>query len=366
MRARAAGLALALSVIGAAPAFAQSAPDARVTSPDDGAAVSGGATVRAEGSSTTGVSRIQLFIEDDVVASKEPSELRQNVDIEYSWDTTRTLNGAGIARNGWYQIRVRVTGTGGGSTDATRNVRVDNVAQAPSGLNVGVSQQTVSLSWSANPEPDIKGYRIEADGGGGFSSVGTTRSTNYSYQAEPGTYSWRVIALRSSTVYEDGRPSEPSATVGATVKAPPAPASGSGKSAGSGGVNGSNEKVFGSSNKAAKKYIRETRRRFARGLGGFGSAGLSLPGAAIGLPHLPDSDVLNWGTYKNKLPYSIPKGGIELEASDLMPLAAPTTTHVIPLDALRLVAAGLLMVVIAALLQFLALRATKKDAQPAA
>lgn len=365
MRRLSAVLALFLIVIVAAPALAQSAPEAAVTSPGDGAAISGGTTVRAEGSSATGVNRIQLFIEDQLVASKDPSELRQNIDIEYPWDTTRALSGGGISRNGWYQIRVRVTGTGGSSTDATRNVRVDNAPQTPSGLTVDVSEQTVALSWSANPEPDISGYRIEADNGGGFSGIGTTSSTSYAYKADPGTYSWRVIALRSSVVYEGSKPSDPSATVGGTVTAPPASSSGSGGGAGKGGVNGSNEKVFGGSNKAAKKYIRQTKRAFARGFGGFASAGLSLPGAAIGLPHLPDSDVLEWGTYKNKLPYSIPAGGVELESTDLMPLAAPTTTHVIPMDALRLVAAGLLMVMIAALLQLFALRADKKDA-PAA
>ncbi|MDQ3962428.1 MAG: Ig-like domain-containing protein [Actinomycetota bacterium] len=360
----AATIALVFSVAIAAPAFAQSAPDAQVTSPGDGAIVSGGTTVRAEGSSATGVNRIQLFIEDQLVASKDPSELRQNIDVEYSWDTTRAPAGGGIARNGWYQIRVRVTGTGGSSTDATRNVRVDNDAQAPSGLNVSVSQQTVSLSWSANPEPDINGYRIEADSGSGFSPIGKSGSTSYAYQADPGIYNWRVVALRSSVVQESGKASDPSPTVGATVSAPVA--RGSGNGSGNGGVNGSNKKVFGGSNKAAKRYVRETKQRFARGFGGFASAGLSLPGAAIGLPRLPDSEVLEWGTYKNKLPYNgLPDDGIELESTELMPLAAPTTTHVMPLDALRLVAAGLLMVVIAGLLQFLALRTDKKDTQPA-
>lgn len=364
MRRLSAVLALFLIVIVAAPALAQSGPEAAVTSPGDGAAISGGTMVRAEGSAATGVNRIQLFVEDKLVASKEPSDVRQNVDIEYSWDTTRSLADSRIARNGWYQIRVRVTGTGGSSTDATRNVRVDNAPQTPSGLTVDISEQTVALSWSPNPEPDISGYRIEADNGDGFSGIETTSSTSYAYKADPGTYSWRVVALRSSLVYEGGKPSDPSAAVAGTVTAPPTSSGGSG-GAGKGGVNGSNEKVFGGSNKAAKKYIRQTKKAFARGFGGFASAGLSLPGAAIGLPHLPDSDVLEWGTYKNKLPYSIPAGGVELESTDLMPLAAPTTTHVIPLDALRLVAAGLLMVMIAALLQLFALRTEKKDATAA-
>ena len=354
-------LVLGFVLLMSAPALAQGAPDARITAPGDGAAIGGGTTVRAEGSAATGVNRIELFIEDKLVASKDPSELRQNLDIEYSWDTTRTLDGSGLSRNGWYQIRVRVVAAGG-STDATRNVRVDNGASAPQGVSVSVAEQTVSLSWNANPEPDIDGYRVEADKGAGFATVGTTGSTSYSYQAEPGTYSWRVIALRSSVVYEGGKPSDVSSSVSATVAAP-APTSGSGSGAGKGGVNGSNEKVFGNSNKAAKKYIRETQQRFARGFGGFASAGLSLPGAAIGLPNLPDSDVLEWGTYKNKLPYSIPKGGIALESTELKPLAAPTTTHVMPLDALRLVAAGLLMVVTAGLLQFLSLRAETKEVQ---
>ncbi|HEV3472685.1 MAG TPA: Ig-like domain-containing protein, partial [Actinomycetota bacterium] len=87
MRTLATASALVFCIAIAGPASAQSAPDAQVTSPGDGAAVSGGTLVRAEGSSATGVNRIQLFIEDQLVASKDPSELRQNIDIEYSWDT---------------------------------------------------------------------------------------------------------------------------------------------------------------------------------------------------------------------------------------------------------------------------------------
>ena len=63
-----------------------------------------------------------------------------------------------------------------------------------------------------------------------------------------------------------------------------------------------------------------------------------------------------WGSYEEQLPYSLPEGSIPLTAAPAR-LAALSTTKVIPLDALRWVAAGALMIVIAGLLQFLGMRA---------
>jgi len=345
----------------AAPAFAQTAPNASVTAPGDGEIVEGTVTARGRGTATAGVRSIKMFIEGALVASKEPSELRQEVDVDYSWNTATVLGGSGIARNGWYQIKVTVVSNSGESTDSTRNVRVNNPAVAPSGLSVITHEQRVNLSWSPNPEPDIQAYRIEADGGSGFVSVGQSDTTNFSYEATPGTYNWRVVALRSSPADAGGRPSGPSATVAATVKAPPAAeeTDGGGSAKGGGAVVG-NKKIFGgaTTTKEAAKSLRRTARRFASG--GISSASISLPGAAIGLPSLPDTE-LAWGTYEEKLPYNLPATkGLTLETAPVR-LAAHSTTHLMPLDALQWVAAGLLLMVTAGLLVFLAWRIEKDE-----
>ncbi|MGH2757567.1 MAG: Ig-like domain-containing protein [Actinomycetota bacterium] len=346
-------LALVSSVVAAAPASAQTAPTAAVTAPGDGDIVEGTITVRGRGSATAGVRSVKLFIEGTQVASREPSELRQDVDIDYVWDTATILGGSGIARNGWYQLKVVVVANGGGSTEATRNIRVNNPATSPTGLSVVTHEQRVNLSWDANPEPDIQAYRVEADRGSGFAYVGETVQTNFSYETSPGTYVWRVVALRSSPADEHGRASDPSATVSATIKAPPTTEG----TKGGAKVVGDKKVYGGATTKEARHTLRQTARHFASG--GISSAAISLPGTAIGLPNLPDTE-LEWGTYEEKLPYNLPAsnpGKLEVEP---VQLAARSTTHVLPQDALQWVAAGLLLVVTAGLLQLLMLRAEKK------
>jgi len=354
-------LALLSSIAAAAPAYAQTGPSAAVTAPGDGEVVEGTVTVRGRGSAAAGVRSVKLFIEGTHVATKEPSDLRQDVDIDYTWNTASVLGGSGIARNGWFQIKVAVVANGGGSTEATRNIRVNNPAATPTGLSVVTHEQKVNLSWNANPEPDIQAYQVEADGGSGFVSVGRTPVTNLSYEASPGTYTWRVVALRSSPADENGRASAPSATVSATVKAPPVAEGSEGSGSGSGGgakVVG-NKKIFGgATNKEARETLRDTARRFASG--GLSSAAISLPGAAIGLPSLPDTE-LEWGTYEEKLPYNLPAKNPGALAAEPVQLAARSTTHILPQDALQWVAAGLLLMVTAGLLQFLAQRAEEKE-----
>lgn len=350
--------AILFVLISAAPAYAQTAPNASVTAPGDGQIVEGAVTVRAKGSAATGVRSIKLFIEGTQVASKEPGELRQEVDIDYAWNTAAVISGSGIARNGWYQVKVVVAANGGGSKEATRNVRVNNGATTPAGLSVVTDDRSVSLSWAANPEPDIQAYRIEADSGSGFAAVGESTTTSFDYQVDYGTYTWRVVALRSSPADAGGRASAPSESVSATVKAP-ATAKSSGGSSGGGHAVVGKKKIYGgaATSKEAAKVLNQTARRFASG--GVSSAAISLPGAAVGLPSLPDTE-LEWGTYEEKLPYNLPAKDVGEIESIPTRLAAQSTSVVMPPDGLRWVAAGLLLLVTAALLQFLALRAEKK------
>lgn len=344
-------LGLILTVVSilaiAAPAYAQTAPSAAITAPGDGAVVEGTSTVRATGSAATGVKRIKLFIEGSLVASKEPSELRQDVDIEYAWDTASEIDGSAISRNGWNQIKVVVVDNGGAEAQKTRNVRVDNPAAAPTGFNVTAGEGKVTMSWDANPEPDIQGYWVEVYRDDNFVTVGTTIGTSFAYETKAGTYTWQVRALRSSIVYPDGSVSDPSLSISRTVKAPPSETRGHD---GSRKVIGDKKIYGGTTTKEARRTLRATARRFASG--GISSAGISLPGSLIGLPRLPDNE-LQWGTYKEKLPYGMPAtdpGTIE----EFPVRYAAQSTSLVPPDGLRWVAAGLLLVVMAALLQFLA------------
>jgi Bacterial Ig domain len=349
------GLTVGFLIAAATPAFAQTGITARVTSPGDGQTLVGSAGVTAEASASAGVRSISLLIDDAVVASTEPSNLRQNVSVGYTWST-------GGLRNGWYQIRVEATANGGATDRKFINVKVDNAPSTPTGFNHVVRGQTVSLSWAANPEPDITGYRLEVGSGGTWSVVKETTSTNYAAEVAPGTYQYRVTALRSSPTIAGGRPSDPTAPIALTVEAPPAAEAGGGggggyTGGGRGGVGGGDPRVFGRDGSATARDVRSTARSFASG--GISTGGISLPGQ-VGLPSLPGDEPFEWGTYKERLPYSIPEGGIPIDSVPPR-LAAFSTTTVLPLDALRWVAAGALMIVIAGLLQFLSLRAERNQ-----
>jgi len=332
----------------AAPAFAQTGATARVLAPADGQVVVGTVTARGEGSATAGVRSVKLFIEGALVATKESSELRQRLEVDYSWTTTSV-------RNGWYQIRVDVAAAGGGSASSHRNIRVDNAPSTPTGFTGTVKDQTVFLSWAPNPEPDISGYRIETLIGDSWTLVTETNSTSYAAEVDPGTYQYRVTALRSSPTMAGGRPSDPTSATAVTVEPPPpsqVPKTGGG--VGGGRVKGDDDpRIYGRDGRGTTADVRGTARKFAGG--GLSFGGLSLPGQ-LGLPSLPTTESFKWGSYKESLPYSLPEGGIPLEAAPPR-LAALSTTKVLPLDALRWVAAGALMLVVAGLLHFFGLRA---------
>ena len=342
-----AGLVVGPMVGGTVPAAAQTGVTAKVLAPNDGEVVVGTVTVRGEGSAAAGVRSVRLFIEDSLVATKETSELRQRLEVEHSWNT-------GGIRNGWYQVRVEVAAAGGGSATSQLNVRVDNAPQTPTSFTGSVRDQTVSLSWAANTEPDITGYRIEVLSGDAWSVVTETGSTTYAGEVAPGSYQYRISALRTSPTMPGGRPSDPTSPIALTVDAPPPDAvPGAGGSAGGSTTKGTdNPRIYGSDGRGTSRDVAATARRFAGS--GLSFGGLSLPGQ-LGLPSLPTSD-FEWGSYKEQLPYSLPEGGIPLTAAPPR-LVALSTTKVIPLDALRWVAAGALMIVIAGMLQFLGTRA---------
>ncbi|MEA2453045.1 MAG: hypothetical protein QOG04_1755 [Actinomycetota bacterium] len=346
-------------VVLAAPAFAQTGATAKVTSPNDGQVLTGSVSVGGNGSATAGVKTIKLFIEDTLVASAEPSNLRQNVDVGYSWDTNSF--GGGIARNGWYQVRVELAANGGATDTAKVNVMVDNAPQTPSNFDGYVQDETISLSWSANPEPDILGYRIEVANGGTWTTATEVTGTSYSANLQPGTYQFRVSALRSSPESSNGHASAPSGVTTLTIQPPPT--SGGSSGGGDGGVvnsggggrgsfGGGDPRIYGHDGAASTRDVKDTARAFSSG--GLSFGGISLPGQA-GLPSLPGTEPFKWGTYKERLPYSLPLGGIPLD--DASPrLAALSTTRIIPMDALRWVGAGALMLVIAMMLQFVGWR----------
>jgi hypothetical protein len=135
--------------------------------------------------------------------------------------------------NGDYQVRMTATGRNnfldGDRTPvtATRSFVVDAIPATPTGLKVVADDKTrfVTVSWTANTEPDRVGYVVQKQGSGGrwndFLVTDKTSVTDESTAKAGGTYSYRVRALRRAAAPDKLNPSEPSSPQSASVDPPP-------------------------------------------------------------------------------------------------------------------------------------------------
>lgn len=333
-------MVVAFACLVMAPAAAFAAPGDTVTIEvrgiQRGAVVEGTVPFEVEAASAAGIRRLEVSVGDTTVANVQPENLRQRVSARYEWATTMIAGSSELAPNGEYVVRARAVANGGASKDVSLRVLVDNPAGVPTGLNVSTSSGSVLLEWAPNPEPDILGYEVQRGDGTTFAPVAHSEATAFEDPVEPGTYSYRVVAIRHSAARSTGRPSLPSGPVEVTLAAEAGAGDGPGRNAGADGV--------------------PSRERDARGFevgdSGFAPRGLpggvSLPGrvGAVGLPELPEA--VEWGTFDKKLPYDIPEGGIPLSASADEAAGAPWDA--IPPDAMRWIGAGALLLLIAAAL----------------
>lgn len=340
MKLAAASLAIALT-FGAAPpvaALQQSGISVELHGVADNDVVRATVPLKANASATTGVRRLTVSIDGDVVAEVAPQSIRNRTEANYEWDTTRYITSDQPSRNRVYEVKVRAVSNGGAEDEVVAKVVVENPPATPTGLSASAKGNTISLRWDPNPEPDIIGYRVERFYGDEYVAAAVVETTSYSEKQDPGRYSYRVVALRHSERAEIGVASAPTPSVTASIAPPP----------GSRGRNAGTVRVRGSGAGGEKGVV--TRRIGAGGL----PSGAALP-QRPGMSGLPDAPAaLPWGTYKKRLPYKLPKGGIPIEA-------APARTvrevwNVIPPDGLRWVALGLLILVLAALSRFAAWR----------
>lgn len=295
--------------------------------------------LKANASSTTGIRRLTMSIDGDVVADIAPQSVRQKTEANYEWDTTRYITSDQPARNRIYEINVRAVSNGGAEDEMTAKVIVDNAPSTPSGLRASAEGNKVSLSWDANPEPDIIGYRVERFYGNDYIAAAVVEGTSFTEEREPGQYSYRIVALRHSERSSNGVASAPGAPTTATIAAP---RGSRGKSAGT---------VRVRTSRRGKNGAIVTRRIGAGGL----PSGAALP-SRPGLSGLPDAPAaIPWGSYKKRLPYKLPKGGIPLEAAPARSTVREVW-NVVPPDGLRWVALGLFILMLAAMSRFWAWR----------
>jgi hypothetical protein len=331
MRVRAASIALVIVALACAPALAQRTAEARVDAPGANSILTGSVDIRGVGEAVSGVRRVVIFVNSWSVAVKEPEGFARAVHAAYAWDTTRSVSDRSPAPNGRQTITVQVTSLDGDSDKASVEVVTDNPPQAPAEVRAQADGSRVTLSWAANPEPDILGYVVERDEGRGYVEVATTTATKLVQKLVPGDYAFRVTAVRSSDVSENGISSVPSAPAELKIAAS--------SSGGSGAVT----RLGG-------------RRALSRGRAGLGNTRSSL--AALlsnstlpdqrGLPPIPSPPGIPWGDFEEELPYGQP--AVDPPGSEMLTSAGGRgDAALLPADGLRWVAAGLLLIACAGL-----------------
>ena len=333
----------ALLVSGSAVAAPAGTIKVRLDGIQRGAIIEGAVSFTSTASSPAGIKKLEVFIDDLLVAETSPSNFKQEVQVPYDWSTMFKRDSAEHAPNGEYTVKIIATANGGADEQLLTRVVVDNAPAAPAGLVATAGTEEVQLTWQPNTEPDLLGYQIERMVAGEFVIVGETTETTYLDPVEPGEHQYRVIAVRNSVARSTGRPSLPSPEVMVSVAAPTTDSKGN-----------PHFGVDPSGTVAGK-----TKGGFDVPGGSFAPRGLpsgaALPGS-VGLPDLPTmagEAETPWGTFEEELPYELPEGGIPLSASQR---ELGTTWTLLPSDGLRWVALGALMLAIATLLRLVARR----------
>lgn len=143
---------------------------------------------------------------------------------------TATWNAGGAPYNGAFDITA-IAHSSAANQDSKQttiaNVMVNNAPAVPSGVKATLQEGVPVISWTANAEKDITGYRVlRSIDGGNFTQLVLGPKTTYTDTSAPHSQAltYSVVAIRRSPVNEGGVASGQSAATSAlTVPAPPAP-----------------------------------------------------------------------------------------------------------------------------------------------
>lgn len=121
--------------------------------------------------------------------------------------------------NGDYTLQAVVEREGLPPDRASVPARLRVPPRGASGVSVAADGQALAVSWSASPERDLRGYRVEhRPSGGSWQSVTTVSATSHRFDVAPGDHEVRVVALRRDGV--GGTIETASSSASASVAAP--------------------------------------------------------------------------------------------------------------------------------------------------
>lgn len=158
---------------------------------------------------------------DPVPAPAPVSNNQSSASLNFTWDSKPQSS-----HNGVYTVSANASegGLGSGSKTVTMALNLNNPPSAPSGINSALDASgTPVVSWSANPEPDIKGYQVYRSDTGSTPLVnGLITGTSYKDDAAPKgqAVTYKVAALRYSPVDSSGMISSATSVQSGPVTAP--------------------------------------------------------------------------------------------------------------------------------------------------
>jgi hypothetical protein len=227
-----AALALgALSTVGAWPAAAD-APTVTFSTPSEGQSVTEQVVVHGDGHMPDNGDTVTGFtVRLDSGAGHDVGPVAFTGSA-FHWTPD-------VPWNGVYTAVARATGTDGPfdfngpetGPPASVTFKVERLPVAPSGVSTSVDEQkrVVTISWNANPEPDILGYLVFRGGKGIAYVPETTKYQDALKDLPAGEYEYQVYAVREDANPDDKQTltSAPTRTTANVKSAPTVALSGS-------------------------------------------------------------------------------------------------------------------------------------------
>lgn len=191
---------------GAPPAPDTTSPTVFITSPTNGAQVSGTITITATASDNVGVAGVDFFVDATLIGTDTTAP------YSVSWNTTTVANGP-------HNLTATARDAAGNTNSSTIGVSINNDTQpptAPTNLTATAASSTqIDLSWNASTDNvGVTGYKVYRDN----VLVATVPSTTYSDSglSPQTTYSYQVSAVDAA-----GNESPKSSSALATTQPPP-------------------------------------------------------------------------------------------------------------------------------------------------
>src|SRR5262249_12199295 len=151
-------------------------PTTSITSPANGATVSGTTTVTASASDNVGVTKVEFYLDNALQSTSTAAP------YQWSWNTTTAANGSHALTTKAYDAAGNV------GTSSADNVTVNNVADttpptAPGNLTAtSTLRRKATLNWSASTDNvGVTGYSIRrgTSQSGPFTLIATTTALTY-------------------------------------------------------------------------------------------------------------------------------------------------------------------------------------------